>query len=80
VWPHPRQGEFRRRHHMDDQFISLREAARRLTEAGHNITYWKLWDAATTGRIPARLVAGRRLLLASDLPQIIATFTAPADQ
>jgi len=64
---------------MDDQFISLREAARRLSEAGHDVSYWRIWNAATTGRIPARLVAGRRLLLASELPLIVAAF-APADQ
>jgi hypothetical protein len=64
---------------MKDEYVSLREAARLLTERGTPVSYWSLWNKATVGAVPARKVAGRLVLHESDLPKVVEAFT-PAGQ
>jgi hypothetical protein len=61
---------------MTDDYLSLGEASRLLTEGGVSAaSYWQLWRRYNEGRIPALRVAGRILIKRDDLPQVAETFT-----
>jgi len=63
---------------MPDTFVSLREASRLLTERGHPVSRWQLWDRAERGLIPAERIAGRWLIRRENLLAVTVAFEQKA--